>query len=80
MHFQFDYFCSVVTYDIIFRDRPVYYKNTYSVKQPDLYYYETMKMTSQAWSKFTENVRLRLVSSIQNFTRLVTSFYGFKIV
>ena len=45
-----------------------------------LYYLETIKMTSQALSKFTENSRLRLVFSIQNLTRLVTSFYGFKIV
>ena len=26
MHFPFDYFCSVATYDIIFWCRPVYYK------------------------------------------------------
>ena len=26
MHFQFDYFCSVATYDITFWCRPVYYK------------------------------------------------------
>ena len=26
MHFQFDYFCSVATYDIMFCCRPVYYK------------------------------------------------------
>ena len=26
--------------------------NTYSMKQPDLYYFETIKMTSQAWSNF----------------------------
>ena len=44
------------------------------MKQPDLYYFETIKMTSQAQSKFTENTRLRLVFSIQNLTRLVTSF------
>ena len=24
--------------------------NTYSMKQPDLYYFETIKKTSQAWS------------------------------
>ena len=50
------------------------------MKQPDTYYFETMQMMSQALSKFTENTRLRLVFSIQNLTRLVTSFYGFKIV
>ena len=26
--------------------------NTYSMKQPDLYYFETIKMTSQVWSNF----------------------------
>ena len=44
------------------------------MKQPDPYYFEAIKMTSQAFSKFTENTRLRLVSSVQNLTRLVTSF------
>ena len=48
------------------------------MKQPDLYYFETIKMMSQAWSKFTENTCLRLVSSIQNLTRLVTSFLWFQ--
>ena len=48
------------------------------MKQPDLYYFETMQMTSQALSKFTENTRLRLVFSIQNLTRLVTSFLWFQ--
>ena len=78
MHFQFDCLCSVATYDIIFCCRPVYYKTLNSVKQPDLYYFETIKMTSQALSKFTENIRLRLVFSIQNLTRLVTSFLWFQ--
>ena len=49
-------------------------QNTYSMKQPDLYYSEAMQMTSQAQSKFTENTRLWLVFSIQNLTSLVTSF------
>ena len=44
------------------------------MKQPDLYYFEAIKITSQAYSKFTENTRLRLVFSIQNLTSLVTSF------
>ena len=48
------------------------------MKQPDLYYLETMQMTSQAQPKFTENTRLRLVFSIQNLTRLVTSFLWFQ--
>ena len=48
------------------------------MKQPDLYYFETMQMTSQAWSKFTESTGLRLVFSIQNLTRLVTSLLCFQ--
>ena len=52
--------------------------NNYSMKQADLYYFETMQMTSQAWSKFTENTCLPFVFSIQNLTRLVTSFLWFQ--
>ena len=50
------------------------------MKQLDLYilFYEAIKMTSQAWSKFTENTRMRLVFSIQNLTRIVTPFLWFK--
>ena len=48
------------------------------MEQPDLDYFETIKMTSQAWSKFTENARLWLVFAIQNLTRLVTSFLWFQ--
>ena len=48
------------------------------MKQPDLYCFETMQMTSQALSKFTENTRLRLVFSIQNLTKLMTSFLWFQ--
>ena len=48
------------------------------MRQPDLYYFETMQMTSQAQSKFTENTRLRLVFSIQNLTRPVTSLLWFQ--
>ena len=48
------------------------------MKQPDLYCSETIKMTSQASSNFTENTRLRLVFSIQNLTRFVTSFLWFQ--
>ena len=48
------------------------------MKQPDLYCFETIEMTSQAWSKFTQNTRLRLVFSIQNLTQLVTSFLWFQ--
>ena len=52
-------------------------KNLFSTRvdlQPDLYYFEAIKMTLQAQSKFTENTRLRLVFSIRNLTGLVTSF------
>ena len=48
------------------------------MKQPDLYYFETMQMMSQAYSKFTENTRLKLVCSTQYLTRLVTSFLWFQ--
>ena len=48
------------------------------MKQPDLYYFETIKMTSQAWSKSTENTRLRLVLSIQNLSGPVTLFLWFQ--
>ena len=48
------------------------------MKQSDLYYFETMQMTSQTKSKFTENTRLQLVFSIQNLTRLVKSFLWFQ--
>ena len=48
------------------------------MKQPDLYYFEAIKMTPQAYSKLTENTRLRLVFFIQNLTGLVTSFLWFQ--
>ena len=48
------------------------------MKQPDVYYFKTMQMTSQAWSKFTENTCLWLISSIQNLTGLVMSFLWFQ--
>ena len=49
------------------------------MKQPDLYYFESIKMTSQAKSKFTENTRLWLVFSIEtDLIRLVTSFLWFQ--
>ena len=31
------------------------------MKQPDLCYFETIKMMSQTWSKFTENTRLDVI-------------------
>ena len=48
------------------------------MKQPDLYCFETMGMTSRALSKFTEDTCLRLVFFIQNLTRLLTSFLWFQ--
>ena len=48
MHFQFDYLCSVTTYDNFLLLRPVYIIKHSSMKQPDLYYFEAIKMTSQA--------------------------------
>ena len=53
-------------------------QNAYSMKQPDLYYFESIKMTSQAQSKFRENTGLWLVFTIQNLARLVTSFLWFQ--
>ena len=44
------------------------------MKQPDLYYFKTIKMTSQAQSKFTENTHMWLVFSTQTLIKLVTSF------
>ena len=80
MHFQFDYFCSVATYVKTFCCRSVYYYNTYSMKQPDLYYFKTIKVTSQAQSVHREYspTRLQLVFSIQDLTRLMTSFLWFQ--
>ena len=48
------------------------------MKQPDLYHFETIKMTSQALSKFTEHIRLWLVFSTQNLAGLATSFLWFQ--
>ena len=48
------------------------------MKQPDLYYFETMQRRHKPGQKFTENTRLWLVFSIQNLTRLVTSFSWFQ--
>ena len=50
MHFQFDYECSVTTYDITFLLlSPSILENTYSMKQPDLYHFEAIKMTSKPY-------------------------------
>ena len=48
------------------------------MEQPDQCYSETIKMMSQALSKFTENTHLQLVFSIQNLSRLVKSFLWFE--
>ena len=32
-------------------------ERSYSMKQTDLYYFETIKMTSQAWSNFVWRIR-----------------------
>ena len=39
------------------------------MKQPDLYYFETIKLTSQALSKFTDDTCLWLVFSIFDYAR-----------
>ena len=44
------------------------------MKQPDLYCFEAIKNGVESLSKFTDNTRLQLVFSIQNLTKLVTSF------
>ena len=48
------------------------------MKQPDLYYFEAIKVMSQALSKFTENTHMWLAFSILNLTRPVTSFLWLK--
>ena len=52
--------------------------NTYSMKQPDLYYFETIKMTSQAWSNFASRIRAAGEYFLRTLTRLVTSFLWFQ--
>ena len=52
--------------------------NTYSMKQPDLYYFETIKMTSQAQSNFVWRVRAAGEYFLCTLTRLVTSFLCFQ--
>ena len=48
--------------------------NTYSMKQPDLYYFETIKMTPQAQSNFAWRIRAAVEYSQSTLTKLVTSF------
>ena len=74
MDLLFDYLCNVTAYDIIFCCcRPVFLKHVF-YETAHLYHVQALKITSQAWSKFTENIHLQLVFSIQTFTGLVTSF------
>ena len=51
--------------------------NINSTKQPDLYCFKTIRMTSHAMSAFTEN-RLGFLFFIQNLTRAVNSFLWFQ--
>ena len=48
------------------------------MKQPGLYYFETIKMTSQAWSNFVWRIRAAGEYSLLTLTRLVTSFAWFQ--
>ena len=48
------------------------------MKQPDLYYFETIKMTSQAWSNFVWRIRAAGEYSLWTLTRFVTSFAWFQ--
>ena len=49
--------------------------NTYSMKQPDLYYFEVIKMTSQVLPNSVRRIRAAGEYSLLTFTRLVTSFF-----
>ena len=48
----------------------------YSIKQPDLYYFEAMKML-QAWSNYTWRIRATGEYSLGTLTKLVMSFLWF---
>ena len=74
MHFRFFTTKSVLRHTTVFAAVARYIIEHCSMKQADLYYFEALKITSQAWLKLTENTRLWLVFFIQNFTGLVTSF------
>ena len=63
MHFQIEYLFSVTTYDMIFVLTSGILSNTSSMKKPDIYYSEAIKITSQASSNFTKNARLRFILS-----------------
>ena len=53
MHFQFDYLRSVTAYNIIFPAVIWYTIKHLFCEEPDLYYFEAIKLTSEALSKFT---------------------------
>ena len=48
------------------------------LKQPDLYYFEAIKMTSQAWSNFVWRILACGSYSLWTLTRLVMSFLWFQ--
>ena len=54
--------------------------NTYSMKQPDLYYFEAIKMTSQAWSDLYGEYEPQASILCELWLGLWRHFYGFKIV
>ena len=52
--------------------------NTCSMKQPDLYYFETIEMTSQAQSNFVWRIRAAGEYFSVNLARLVMLFAWFQ--
>ena len=52
--------------------------NTYSMKQTDLYYFETIKMTSPAYPNFVWRIQAAGEYSLWTVTRLMTSFLWFQ--
>ena len=76
MEFHFDYlWCCDIQHNFLLSSG---IKKAYSLKQPDLYYFESIEMTSEALSKFTEKTRLQLVFYIQILARLVMSNLWFQ--
>ena len=55
--------------------------NSYSMKQPDLYYFETIKMTSQAYSQILcGEYELQASILCELWLGLWCDLHGFKIV
>ena len=52
--------------------------NAYSMEEPDLYYFETIKRTSQALSNFVWRIRTAGEYSLWTLTRLMKSFLWFQ--